>query len=93
MKYFDLKLYRKFLILAVLLGGLFVTFSFNRAAATAYPCCGPRWDACDNTYYDCVAFCDYHYQQNPARHAQCVGICQDDLSDCYADAAPCNPDC
>ncbi len=91
MKYFDLKLYRKFLILAVLLGSLFVNFSVNRASAV--PCCGPLWEACDNAYLSCLDYCDYHYQQNPARHAQCVGICEDEYLQCYVDAEPCNHGC
>ena len=92
MKYFDLKLYRKFLILAVLLGGLFVTFSFNRAA-TAYPCCGPRWAACDYTYYSCLANCDFQWPQNPPKHALCVGFCEEAWNQCYEDAEICDHGC
>jgi hypothetical protein len=92
LKCFDLKLYRKFLILAVLLGSLFVTFSFNRAAA-AYPCCGPLHAACDATYNSCVDFCDFQWPPNSSRHAKCVGFCEDDWFQCYADAEICDHGC
>jgi len=91
-KFINLKLFRKFLILAVLLGSLFATFSFNRAAA-AYPCCGPLHAACDSTYYSCVGFCDFQFQYNPPRHAQCVGYCEDNWFECYADAEICDHGC
>ena len=85
------KIYRKLLILMVLSGSIFVLSSSNRA--TALPYCCPLWEACDNEAEICFAYCDYHYQQNPLRHAQCVGICEDEHSQCYQDALPCNPDC
>jgi hypothetical protein len=59
----NLKLYRKFLILAVMIGGLFMVASINRVSAI--PCCSDCEDARDS----CVAAC---YNPNPGKWNQCV---------------------
>ncbi len=63
LKYFDLKLYRKFLILAVLLGGVFALSSVNKTSAM--PCCSE----CDQNYNACVEAC---YNPNPGKWQQCI---------------------
>lgn len=80
LKIFSLKLYRKFLILAVLLGCLSFISSVNRSHAE--PCCSELH--CMDNYVGCVALCDYAWQNNPLRHAQCVGYCLDDLNACQS---------
>jgi hypothetical protein len=88
LKYFDLKLYRKFLILAILCCGMFMAKQ-NKAAAI--PCCSDIFEACDNNYNSCVAMCDYAWQGNPVKHALCVGFCEDDWNECRS--VLCNLNC
>lgn len=51
LKHFDLKLYRKFLVLAVLLGGLFIAAQSSHISAI--PCCS----ACEEFYTNCDYNC------------------------------------
>ncbi len=87
----SVKIYRKFLILAVLSGSLFVFSSVNRAGA-ADPCCGPRLDACDNAYSTCVINC-HVYIGIPPKYAECTSACELVHLNCYMAAEPCNPTC
>lgn len=59
----NLKLYRKFLILAIMVGGLFMITSINRVGAI--PCCSD----CEEAWDACVAAC---YNPNPGKWNQCV---------------------
>jgi hypothetical protein len=86
-----LKLYRKFLILAILSGSLFVTSSLNNAAATIPYCC-PLWHACDDEIYGCYVNCNWLIN-NPPRYQQCTAACDDANFQCYIDAEPCNHEC
>ncbi len=52
-KLHDLKLYRKFLLLAVMIAALVVISSAHKKN-TSDPCC----DACDETYAGCVEYCN-----------------------------------
>jgi len=63
LKTINLKLYRKFLILAVMIGGLFMVTSINRVSAI--PCCSD----CQAAYDGCVEAC---YNPNPGKWQQCI---------------------
>jgi len=63
LKFANLRLYRKFLILAVLLGGVFAVTSINKVGAM--PCC----QACEDNYNACVDAC---YSPNPQKMQECV---------------------
>lgn len=86
LKYFDLKLYRKFLILAVLLVGLFAVSSANKTSAYLAICCS----ACDNNYDNCVTAC---YNGDPRALNKCLDDCSDDFDHCYSGPPPCNINC
>ena len=82
-KFPNLKLYRKFLILAVLLAGLFISSSSaNRAGATL--CC----DYCQILYVSCMNTCANGLPENyescivyicEENYIYCGGFCQDDI--------------
>lgn len=76
----NLKLYRKFVILAVLIGCLSFISSINRSHAQ--PCCSELH--CEENYNSCVAFCNYAWQFNPTKRALCIGFCEDDYWACQA---------
>lgn len=80
LKFANLKLYRKFLILAVMVGSLFV-LSSNRHVRAEDPCC----EACNATAVSCVEFC-YSDQIKPWMVAGC-------LSDCEAARVACRHAC
>lgn len=88
LKYFNLKLYRKFLILAILCCGMFMATQ-NKAAPLI--CCTALAVECDDNYDSCVAMCDFAWQHNPVKHALCVGFCEEDLLACQE--RPCNHLC
>jgi len=62
-KFENLKLYRKFLILVVMIGGLFMVTSINRVSAQ--PCCSE----CEEAYNWCVDAC---YNPNPGKWKECI---------------------
>ncbi len=82
----NLKIYRKFLILAVLSGSVFLFSSAFRTAAL--PCCAPRWAVCMNTYNLCVLGCA---TLDRPQHDICVENCEAALLNCYVLAEPCDP--
>jgi hypothetical protein len=86
-----LKLYRKFLILAVLSGSLLAFSSFNQAATLPY-CC-PLWHHCDEVAEGCFLECAYIYPPTTTRYQQCITACENANFQCYIDAEPCNHDC
>lgn len=86
LKYFDSKLYRKFLILAVLIGGLIVVSSINGTRAAAAICCS----ACDYNYDNCVTAC---YNGDPRQFYHCLADCSDYFDHCYAGPPSCNINC
>ncbi len=65
-----MKLYRRFLILAVLLTGLYALPVSNNVAANA--CC----DACDLAYDNCVFYCENLVKE------PCVATCESDYLAC-----------
>jgi hypothetical protein len=66
---FKFKLFRKFLILAVLTGGLFLTSSINQTgAAVGGGCCLD----CDGPHFECVAECQNQFPQSPQWQLQCI---------------------
>ncbi len=71
LKYFDPKLFRKFLILAVLLGGLFVAASINPTKASNTFCCSE----CDIPHMECIADCYAQYPNDPTQRQQCIQVC------------------
>lgn len=81
----NLKLYRKFLILAVLLGGLMSISSINGRAAAAI-CCS----ACDYNYDACVTACD---NVPPRDYPKCMSNCSNDFNHCYSGPPSCNINC
>lgn len=76
----DLKLYRKFLILAVMLAGIFVVSSARHAAAGT-TCC----DDCFSAWSSCMDFC--HSDQIKD---WMVPACE---TSCYSDYANCAHSC
>lgn len=70
-----LKLYRKLLVIGVLLTAAFVVSSSNRVAAS--PCC----DACLATLYSCYAYCA-GLPNETAENANCVPECVDAYDAC-----------
>ncbi len=86
LKYFDLKLYRKFLVLAVLLVGLFVAASANKTSASLAICCS----ACDANYDTCVDIC---YNGDPRALNKCLNDCGDVWNHCYSGPPSCNINC
>lgn len=89
-KFTGLKLYRKFMILAVLSGSLLAFTSLNQAATQ--PFCCPLWHACDDAVYGCYVNCNFLIS-NPPRYQQCTNQCDADNFQCYLDAEPCNHEC
>lgn len=75
-KYFDPKLFRKLLILAVMVAGVFI-LSGNRPAA-AMPCCFP----CNTAYDECLAWCSGE-DWKPQFYSYCVATyCEPDYQTC-----------
>ncbi len=69
----DLKLYRKFLILASMLGCLsFISYGKQ----IALPCC----DSCDLVYDVCENNCYVHYK--PENQPACLTICENNFNYC-----------
>ena len=65
----NFKLVRKFLILAVLAAGLFLTSSMNQTSAAAGGgCC---FD-CDPPHMECIAECHSQFPQSPQWQQQCI---------------------
>ncbi len=64
-KFPNLKLYRKFLILAVLLGGLFIAAQSSHISAI--PCCS----ACEEFYINCDYTC-FVTTKNEAQYQACL---------------------
>jgi hypothetical protein len=85
-RYPNLKLYRKFLILAVLLGGLFIAASTHKAGASTAPCCS----FCDNTYDTCTTGCD---NGNGPSFDKCMLNCLNAYSHCFSGPPHCNDSC
>ena len=85
---FNLKLYRKFLILSILVGGLFFVSSLNKtSAASQGPCCGLF---CDANYDACESAC---YAGDPRKLNKCLDTCNDESLDCYIGPPACNSSC
>jgi hypothetical protein len=81
-RFSNLKLYRKFLILAVMLASLFILPSTNRVGAT--PCC----DYCQILYESCIRNCENGPPESyescafygcEVDYFQCGGFCLDDF--------------
>lgn len=68
-KFENFKLVRKFLVLAVLSAGLFVTSSTNQAGAYGGGCCSTQ---CDEPWYECIALCQSQFPQSPQWQQQCI---------------------
>ncbi len=85
-KFPSLKLYRKFLILAVLLGGLFITASTHNAGASTVACCS----FCDNNYETCVTGCE---NGNGPSFDKCMLNCTNTYSHCFSGPPHCNDGC
>jgi len=79
-KFPRLKLYRKFLILSVMLVSLFV-LSSNRRVAAEEPCC----EACNATAASCVDYCN----SDQVKEWMVTGC----LSDCAAARVACRHAC
>jgi hypothetical protein len=89
MKYFDLKLYRKFFVLAILLGGLAMAFSGNQAKASGDFCCS----VCDEPWMQCIAECDYMFPDSPVKRQACIQqYCWPSYYWCMQQGA-CDPGC
>ena len=88
LKFANLKIYRKLLILMILAGSLLAVSSSGRTAAM--PCCN---DHCEVAYDSCTTFCNVHYQNNPGRMAQCLEQCDDDYNACLIAQEPCDHFC
>lgn len=65
-KFENFKLLRKFLILAVLSGGLFLTIDHTKASGDF--CCS----ICDGPYMECIAYCTALHPNSPGRRQQCI---------------------
>jgi hypothetical protein len=72
-KFPNLKLYRKFLILSVLLTGLFISSYVNPVRATF--CC----DYCQILYESCMTSCE---SRLPEDYESCIGTCEVDYLNC-----------
>jgi hypothetical protein len=89
LKYLDPKLYRKFLILAVLLGGLFMVSFTNPAKASTTFCCSE----CDVPHMECIADCNAQYPSDPAARWYCIQhICNPAFYWCMQ-GDDCDPGC
>lgn len=74
-----LKVYRKFLILFVMLGCLYVVGQGNKVAAV--PCCSQ----CDGVYFACQDYCESDQIKDwmrPACHANCDNNYNNCMSNC-----------
>ncbi len=80
----DLKLYRKFLIIGVLLTSAFVVSSTNRASASCCDICEDNLSACNTICYglssdpateDCLADCAEAYDTCSHRCGHGIPIC------------------
>jgi hypothetical protein len=67
----NMKLYRKLLILAVLLGGLFIMPSLGKVSAAATFCCSE----CDIPHGECVADCYANQSGSLPQLQQCLHVC------------------
>ncbi len=73
--FFNLKLYRKFLVIGVMLAGLYLVSSTRQVAASA--CC----DACLATYDSCIDNCYMLYDVDPLL-GQCLLTCGNNYEPC-----------
>jgi hypothetical protein len=78
-----LKLYRKFLILAVLLGGLFIAASVSPQHTNANFCCM----FCPTSYSVCLSSCEA-IADSPVKYAQCLTECDYDYEYCQEVCTP-----
>ncbi len=84
LRVFNLKLYRKFLVLAVLLSGLYAVSSVNRAATAG--CC----EDCQPAYLGCIYACHSSNPDNPGKAQQCVEtVCDPARFACITSCALC----
>jgi len=78
----DLKLYRKFLILAILIGSC-LALSSNQQVAAGSACC----DACLATYNSCVEYCN-RGPVPPFQVPACLQACDNNYTACTVPCAP-----
>lgn len=81
-----MKLYRKFLILAVLIGGTMVVSSGGSVGAMS--CC----DVCLAAYEDCIEICNGPMTP-PPRYLSCALACESDYNACGTACNPPPPGC
>lgn len=87
-KYFDLKLCRKFLILAVLTGAIFMAGSTSNASSGDF-CCS----VCDEPYWACIADCQLLFPGSPEKQWSCIQqFCWPDFYWCMQQGV-CDPGC
>jgi hypothetical protein len=79
----SLKLYRKFLIMCVLLSALFVVLSANKSSVSAAAIC---CSVCDKHLDSCVSDC---YGGDPRDFNKCMSDCGHDWDHCYGGPPPC----
>jgi hypothetical protein len=79
------KLFRKYLVLAVLLGGLGLALSSNKNSAYAAICCS----ACDANYENCIPTCAFGDRDF---EIACLLACEATYNHCYSGPPACN-DC
>ena len=82
----NLKLYRKFLILAILLGGLFFAASMPKTSAFAAICCS----VCDNNFDTCTNAC---FGGDPRNLNKCLDHCDDAFNHCFSGPPHCIDGC
>jgi hypothetical protein len=82
----NLKLYRKFLILAILLGGLFIAASTHKVSASAAICC----TTCDINLDTCQTGC---FNGNGPSFDKCMILCDNAWSSCFSGPPHCNDGC
>jgi hypothetical protein len=71
----NMKIYRKFLMLAVLSVSLFVLSSTNQSATL--PLCCTLWHACDDESLSCAWGCAALFlPQSPTKYQECASECE-----------------